>query len=516
MNRSTPLSLETPSDAGRWLCIAYAFPPVSRSGTYRTAGFVRYLGEQGWPATVITADPTSEPCDFQLLDRVPQGTRVVTTKWWNLARRAGRLSRWWRRRGLELSSTERVECVAAPDGSASQGVAVNGRRSLASRVVDACSWFLQTPDTRIGWIAPAVRAALRELHREPHDVVYSSSPYASAHLIAMLVSQLVRLPWVADFRDPWRGNPFREQPRGPADRWDAWLERKVMRHATRLVFAGPRMQEATTQRFPATAEKCCTILNGYDHDLLAGIVPQREAPRDELIITHAGEFYARRDPRAIFAALRRARLATPNGRRIRLQLVGSTTMEGRPLIELAREAGVDECVTVVGRVDHRTALALVMGSDAALLVGGSGSDGDLQIPAKLFEYLPARKPIIALVDRGSPVRDILHASRADALWAEPHDVDHIAEAMITLSRRTSGSPLFAWNRIEQFDRRRRAAELREMFAGLKTTAAKLRQVESEPIPEAQAEVEARSVAPASRPRLAALVHRVSSAEVAAR
>lgn len=515
MIRSESSSMITPGDGGRWMCVAYAFPPVSRSGTYRTAGFVRYLAEQGWPATVITADPVGEPCDFQLLDRVPQGTRVVTTKWWHLARGAGRMSRRWRRGGTDPVSAEGTTCIGVRDRLPS-GTSLNGRRSVASRVADACSWFLQTPDSRIGWIVPAVRAALRELRREDHDVVYSTSPYSSAHLIGLLVSQLARLPWVADFRDPWRGNPFRENPRGPADRWDAWLERKVMRHATRLVFASPRMMEAALARFPDASVKSKTILNGYDHDLLAGIVPQREASRDELIITHAGEFYARRDPGAIFAALRRARLATPTGRRIRLQLVGPTTMNGRPLGELAREAGVADCVTVVGRVDHRAALALVMGSDATLLVGGSGSDGDLQIPAKLFEYLSVRKPIIAVVDRASPARDILHAARADALWAEPNDVERIAEAMITLSRRTSGSPLFAWNRIEQFDRRRRAAELREMFVSLKATTAALPELESEPMPESHGEMEARSIAPSRRPGVAALVHRVSGADVATR
>ncbi len=64
-----------------WLCIAYAFPPINRSGTHRTLGFVRHLDALGWDSTVLTVEPDGEPCDLELLSRVPSSTTILRAAW---------------------------------------------------------------------------------------------------------------------------------------------------------------------------------------------------------------------------------------------------------------------------------------------------------------------------------------------------------------------------------------------------------------------------------------------------
>jgi len=93
----------------------------------------------------------------------------------------------------------------------------------------------------------------------------------SAHLIALTLSRRTGLPWVADFRDPWIGNPFRQAGSAILERWDALLERRVLRRATRVVCSTPTMTARLCERLPFIGGKCSTILNGFDPESFDGI-----------------------------------------------------------------------------------------------------------------------------------------------------------------------------------------------------------------------------------------------------
>lgn len=416
---------DTPRPQRNWLCIAYAFPPIQRSGVHRTLGFVRHLSKRGWNATVLTVEPGDEPIDEASLELVPGSVDVIRTPWHDL-----------------IAKTKRFLCMgsnATPqDSSISKnevGVAEGRRPSdrLHKRFRDWVSRLMTIPDSRLGWYWPACRAGKSILQSRRYDVIYSTSPYMTAHLIARRLSRRFGIPWVADFRDPWRDNPFRELPFSSLNQWDAFLERRVLAEADYVVCNTPTMRARLCERLPFVAEKSTVIMNGFDRDRLVDVEPIRPGPVSDFILTHAGQFYGRRSPIPLFRALRRAmETQSTTGRRIRLTLIGPDQYDGVPLEKLARMEGVENHVTIIGPKPHRETLSLLAGSDAVLLVGSNGPGSDLQVPNKLFEYLALRRPILAVVAPANPSANVLNAAQADAIVCDPEEPDSLTDALACL------------------------------------------------------------------------------------
>ncbi len=454
-----------------WLCIAYAFPPINRSGSHRTLAFVNHLDRLGWDATVLTVEPGGEPVDEDSLRRVPESTSVVRTNWVDLIDKVKTLP--CVNRFASSSSVPRPRAEWNPDLS---GVRAEQVLSSAARcpqrwprpksrgLREWVSRLLMTPDSRLGWVAPGVRAGLKTIRRRRPEVVYSTSPYMSAHLIGLILSKWTGLPWVADFRDPWVDNPFCDVGFPSLAWWDALLESAVVRNATQVVCCTPTMTEALCGRRPFAADRCTTILNGIDREMTEGIEPKRDAPDGAFVLLHSGQFYGPRSPIPWFAALRRLRHASPqSAARIRFTLLGEDSYEGRHLSELAAEAGVADMVRVLGKKCHKEALSYVAGADALVLAGAAGDGADLQIPNKLFEYLAVRRPVVATFSQGSPARAILDEAHADAIVCDPDDEAAIADAIRRYATRSSSEANGLWSGVSRFDRSRRAAELLGVF-----------------------------------------------------
>ncbi len=463
------------SSLGRphWLCVAYAFPPINRSGTHRTLAFVKHLDERGWDATVLTVEPRNEPLDESLLREVPASATVLRTPWFDTIEHAKRID------DCRLAIVDWALRARKSGHGHSQSSILNqqstiAKRQSAGRIREWVSRLLVTPDSRIGWIYPAVRVGLRAIRLRRPDVLYSTSPYMSAHLVALILSRLAYLPWVADFRDPWRGNPFcrlhSSRGREPAgtfaslDRWDALIEWMVLRSAANIVCCTPTMTEALCHRRPFVSKKCTTILNGFDRQQFDNVEPMRFAPDDHFVLTHCGQFYGPRSPRVWFAALRSVLDRSPEfAGRIHLQLIGSESYDGRSLSDWAAQAGVGECVRVLGQKSHAEALSYMAGSDALLLAGSTGTGAELQVPNKLFEYLALRKPIIAACSAASPIVKIISDARAEAVVCDPDDEQGLAGAITRLAVDRHVNVENAWAGVSQFDRAHRANELAEVF-----------------------------------------------------
>ena len=448
----------------RWLCIAYAFPPVNRSGTHRTLGFVKHLAESGWDATVLTVDPAGEPLDANLLAQVPPDTRIERTSWTDRVRACKQLLRMEEAVSLIRAVPARRDKEAVPDSDGTNRFLTGAARK------ELRDWFtrlLHLPDSRSGWIAPAVRAGLEVIRRDNPRVIYSTSPYMSAHIIAQKLQRRTGLPWVADFRDPWRDNPFRTLGYVTLDWLDARMERGVLRCASRIVMNTPTARERLCARYPNLAAKCTVIPNGFDSDALHAVTPIRDAPAHHVVLAHAGQFYGARSPLPWLRALRLALNRLPQlAERLRVHFIGADHYAGTPLIELAQREGVAALVRVWGMLPHAETLHRLAGADALLLAGSGGPGAKLQVPAKLFEYLALRKPIIAALPAESPALDILRQAYAPALTCAPDDVPALASAIETAATGRFRIMPDAWSGVEKFERKHRAEELRRVFVEL--------------------------------------------------
>jgi hypothetical protein len=247
------------------LFVAFHYPPeASSSGVLRTLKFSRYLAEYGWRVSVLTLERTAyDTVDPSLEQQIPDWVRVVRT----------------------------------PYIHTKQHLSIRGRY-LAS---------LATPDAWIGWYFWAVPAGRRLLAADPASVVFSTSPYPTAHLIARKIAARARVPFVADFRDPWYEVP--PEPGTPriVHAVAPILERAVVRSATHVVTSTAQLRDLLRLRYTQEPpDKFTEILNGYDEADFSAL-PAAEPKRDDsMLIIHAGNINADfRDPAPLFEAIGR-------------------------------------------------------------------------------------------------------------------------------------------------------------------------------------------------------------------
>lgn len=416
------------------ICVAYFFPPVLVPGSHRTRAVVRYLPSHGWHPVVVTArEGRADRCDDSLLDGLPPDLIVYRSSDPELLPLGNSI----RSQVRKLFRLQRP-----PNGQEGEDPGTStDRHVLSGDWVDWASWWLQVPDLAVGWLPAGLVATLDALNRYWGRVLYSSAPHWTAHLIAMLAKKLSGRPWIADFRDPWRSNPFRRLPYRSVDRFDAWLETQVVCNADQVICNSEYVRADFETRYPDSAGRFVTIPNGFDPEDFDGLTASRPVGQDRLVITHAGYFYGPRRPHSILDAIRLLRERAQPSRSPFLQLIGTPTYEGRCLKSLAAEFGVEDSVNVLGEIPHRKALEAMKGSDIQLLVGFSGQGSEFQVPAKLFEYLGVGRPILALTPKRGAICDVLEQGGVPSEVCDPDNPQDIAEAIIRLELK-SGSPAY--------------------------------------------------------------------------
>jgi glycosyltransferase involved in cell wall biosynthesis len=405
------------------LVVAYHFPPLAAAGTHRTRAMVRHLPAQGWMPIVVTVKPSpSEPVDPTLLAGLPNDLVRYETSWTSIPSTVARVRRLF-------SRSKKIDI----------GTARLANGSLANEQTrggwsDWLSWWWHVPDTRLGWFPYGVLAGYRAIRRHRCRAIYTTSPYWTSQLIGLALHRLTGLPWVADFRDPWRPNPFRQFPYAGPDRYDAWLERQVVRHADRVVCNTPGVQRTLEERYPDLSDRFVTILNGIEPEDFRDLRPSRLAPADCFVITHTGDFYGKRRPDPILAGLKLLRERDPaTAARVRLQLVGPSVCDGEPLGQIVASYGLSDLVSITGPVPQQKTREILAGSDALLLLGFIGPGSELQAPSKLYEYLAIGKPVLALSARQTAIAAVLDEIGGEFALCNPHDPAAIAEAIRRLA-----------------------------------------------------------------------------------
>jgi len=267
------------------------------------------------------------------------------------------------------------------------------------------SW-MALPDRWVSWLLGAVPAGLRLIREYRPKVLWSTYPIATAHLIGFILHRLTNIPWIADFRDPMTEIDPVSQQRWPGDPalWKArqWVESLTVKYCARAVFVTPGARRIYEERYPHIPSSRWKIVpNGYDEDsfheaekIVVGRSVGETAP---VMLLHSGTLYPSpdRDPTAFFAALTSLRdQGKIMASRLRVVLRGSGHEDYyRALIHQSK---VEDLVTLEPLIPYREALAEMLTAHGLLLF--QGHDSNPAIPAKLYEYFRAGRPIFAMVD----------------------------------------------------------------------------------------------------------------------
>ncbi|HXE56834.1 MAG TPA: glycosyltransferase family 4 protein [Gemmatimonadales bacterium] len=264
--------------------------------------------------------------------------------------------------------------------------------------------FLWLPDEHQGFILPAVIAGWRAI-RAGADLLYTTAPPHSVSLAGLVLKWLTGVRWIIELRDPWTDNPAKaEHHRSRAsDRLERWLEQACLRSADGVVAVSDGIRQLLMTRLsPPAATKTIVVRNGIDR-----LVPPREvATHRPLRVVHVGTFYHRRDPRPFLEALaivcRRRGLSRED---IRVDLVGRCRWFHDVSVEAAAHAlGLDGVVHFHDWVPRAEAQRQIEHADLLLLLA---LEQPTQIPNKLYDYLGARVPILALADADGETASLL-------------------------------------------------------------------------------------------------------------
>ena len=327
------------------------------------------------------------------------------------------------------------------------GVALAVRRALV-------------PDASVPWNLPAIPAAIRIARREGIDVVLTTSPPGSVHLVGAAVKRALGVPWVADLRDSLVAHPHRRAESAlvrAKERVGEGVARLVASRADAIVVAAESIAEETRGLSPRG--RVVTIPNGCDFDDFAGL---EHRPSERFRITHAGSFFGKRDPRPFLTALHESGLEDVVAR-----FVGDFRPADR---EWAERLRLGERLELVPYVSRRRALELQRDSEALLLlIPDAGGRGRGVLSGKVFEYLAAERPILAAVPPDGAAAALIRETGA-GIVAAPDDVPALREALRGLHARwragqLDGTPLAPEQR-ERLSRAARAEELAELLRSL--------------------------------------------------
>jgi len=415
----------------RVLIITYYWPPSGGSGVQRWLKFVKYLPQFGWTPVVYTPrNPSFALRDESLSREIPPGTEVVREPIWE----PHDIFFWFSKRFRN----------SPPSGH----LASAGDHSVFQRLISWIRGNLFIPDARRYWIKPSVRFLSHYLTEHPVDVIISTGPPHSMHLIALRLANRSGIPWLADFRDPWTTlNAYHElKLSGWSDRRHHALEKEVLTQASVVTVVGKSMK---TEFDGKRNGKTIVLTNGYDDEDFS-LVPTGPLDR-EFTFLHAGSFVPRRNPIALWAAL--AELKEENHPMLadfRLNLTGQVDAV---IKEALGKAGLLEYCTLTPYLPHAEVVRQLRAAQVLLLPIDDFEGSKMILTGKLFEYLAAKRPILCIGPPTGDAADLLRET-GSGVTCDFRDAAGIKEQLkILYDHYKNGSLSVSGSSTEQYSRR---------------------------------------------------------------
>ncbi len=429
------------------LFISYLFPPVAGGGVQRSSKFVKYLPAFGWMPLVLTV---KEPYDFysdeSLLLDVKENSKIYRT----LSIEPMKWVRKFLKKRWQKKIDTKSEKKTVP-------------KSLKPGFLVKLKTYLLFPDNEILWLPFAVWRGSIIIIKERPAIIYSTASPFTDHLIALVLSLIFKLPWVADFRDLWV-----DRPNFPKNKWrlfiDRKLERIVIKNADHIITATSLMADRFNKLYPG--KKYTSITNGFDEDDFTGI-SESEPPEDKFTITYTGIFNKEQNPQKIFLALKKLIDERPEIRnKIKIKFVGQMDNPGDfENINLFNELGLDEYSELVPHLPHKKVIAEMYKSSVLLLLVGEYPHNEGILTGKIFEYLRSGKPIAAVVPVNGLAADVIRKTNSGIVLPNdnPDEIANCFSKLFDLFIKGELNKLFKRINIQNYSRKNLTKELSLMF-----------------------------------------------------
>ena len=316
--------------------------------------------------------------------------------------------------------------------------------------------FLAWPDPWVSWWPAAVWAGRRLIRRHQPCAIWSTFPITTTNLVAMHLARWSRLPWIADLRDPMTLDGY------PADpmrfRYARWIERKTVDLASHVVFTAEYTRRIYAERYPGLDERSVLIPNGYDESNFPDHTGRNRIPNERLTLLHSGALQPKgRNPRTFFEALKKlkkaARISSSS-----LRIVFRACGFEQQYREMAELLSVADLVAFEGHLPYDQAISEMVDADGLLIF--QGSIYNHAVPAKVYEYFFARRPILGILDKTGETQRVLQNVGIKST-ASIDNAEEIADHLGDFIDNLAGDSYFlpARSLIESFSRQKQTQKL---------------------------------------------------------
>lgn len=365
------------------LIITYYWPPAGGSGVQRWLKFVKYFRDFGIEPVVYTVENPNYPIlDESLSKDIPEGLEILKQPIWE----PNNLFAFFRKKKTESAGF------------------LNPNPTLFGKILQYIRANYFIPDARKFWVKPSTAYLKKYLKSNKIDAVITTGPPHSMHLIGLNLKKELNINWLADFRDPWTEiDYFQQLPlTKKAIEKHHYFEKEVLKNADAVLVVGKTMQED----FSPFNSNVITVTNGFDEAL----TNENVALDAKFTITHIGLMNADRNPKMLWEVL--SKIIAENKEfeaDFELKLIGKADAS---VIRDISKYQLSKNVQAIDYVMHDKVVEFQQKSQVLLLIVNNVPSAKAIITGKIFEYLMAKRPILAIAPINGDLADIIEETNS--------------------------------------------------------------------------------------------------------
>ena len=409
------------------LIITYYWPPAGGSGVQRWLKFVKYLQEFGIEPVVYTVDNVIYPKeDKTLLHEVSENITVLKQPIWEPTDLL-----FWKK-----------------DKPQKSGISNVSKSGLLSFVRG--NFFI--PDPKLFWVKPSVNYLQKYLDSNKIDTIISTGPPHSMHLIANKLRQKNNIKWIADFRDPWSDLYYNKDfnQLSFVKNKNKKLEEAVLKNADCVLTVSNSLKE----EFSKTTNRVEVITNGFDNE----VITENNIIKDtKFTISYIGLLPKQSNPRVLFKVLKELCSRNKDFKNdLKLNFIGDISDEVKTEISNNQ---LNENTNFVGYVNHNKAIEYQKKAQVLLLLIPNIEKSKGILTGKLFEYLTAKRPILAIGPEEGDLSEILKETNSGIIVDFDDEKKISSEILKLYNQYKEGSLKVQSKNIEKYHRRQLSKKL---------------------------------------------------------
>lgn len=378
------------------LIITYYWPPTGGGGVQRWLKFVKYFRKFDIEPIIFTPENPEQPSvDESLIEEIPDNIEVIKNTIWEPYN--------FYKKFTGRKKSDKIQTAFLSE-----------KKSKSSLLENISIWIrgnLFIPDARKFWIKPSIKLLLQYLKDNPVDVIISTGPPHSAHMIAYELKKKTSIPWLADFRDPWTNiDYYKDLKLGKrADKKHHKLEKLILENADAISVISPGMN----RDFKGIVDRDFHIIpNGYDEEDLD--IKRETQNTDSFILSHIGSLTKTRTPESLFQVL--GEMVNEDhefAKKLKIRNVGKLDITA---LESVKKYGLENHLEIIDYLPHNKVIKEQVSATMLLLLVNNTPNAKLILTGKIFEYLASERPIICIAPPDGDAASVINETHSGKVF----------------------------------------------------------------------------------------------------